>query len=98
MTQQNLRTGTGLTLDVLQAQDAAEKAQLRRATAMVRYNQSQINLLAALGLVDQTDIGNGPHASGAAAGRASERLWIHAEVNHAGAGSAVAWRHIRIKT
>jgi hypothetical protein len=30
---------------------------------MVRYNQSQINLLAALGLVDQTSIGNGLSAS-----------------------------------
>jgi outer membrane protein TolC len=56
LTQQNLRTGTGLTLDVLQAQDAAEKARLRRATAMVRYNQAQINLLAALGLIDQTNV------------------------------------------
>jgi outer membrane protein TolC len=58
LTQQNLRAGTGLTIDVLQAQNAAEKAQLRRATAMVRYNQSQINLLAALGLIDQTNLEN----------------------------------------
>jgi len=56
LTQQDLRTGTGLTIDVLQAEDTAEKARLRRATAMVRYNQAQINLLAALGLIDQTNL------------------------------------------
>lgn len=60
LTQQNLTAGTGLTIDVLQAQNAAEKARLRRATAMVRYNQSQINLLAALGLIDQTNIEERP--------------------------------------
>jgi outer membrane protein TolC len=62
LTQQNLEAGTGLTIDVLQAQNAAEKARLRRATAMVRYNQSQINLLAALGLIDQTNIEDQPTA------------------------------------
>jgi outer membrane protein len=56
LTQQNLRTGTGLTIDVLQAQSGAEKARLRRATALVRYNQAQINLLAALGLIDQSNL------------------------------------------
>jgi outer membrane protein TolC len=30
LTQQNLRTGTGLMIDVLQAEDTAEKARLRR--------------------------------------------------------------------
>jgi outer membrane protein TolC len=45
---------------VLQAQTAAEKAQLRRATAMVGYNQAQINLLAALGLIEQTNIEDQP--------------------------------------
>jgi outer membrane protein TolC len=63
LTQENLRAGTGLTIDVLQAQDAAEQARLRRATAMVRYNQSQINLLAALGLVDQTNVEAGATAA-----------------------------------
>jgi outer membrane protein TolC len=63
LTQQNLRTGTGLTIDVLQAQSSAEKARLRRATAMVRYNQAQINLLAALGLIDQTNLEDQPTAS-----------------------------------
>jgi outer membrane protein TolC len=63
LTQQNLTTGTGLTIDVLQAQSSAEKARLRRATAMVRYNQAQINLLAALGLIDQTNSEDQPTAS-----------------------------------
>jgi len=63
LTQQDLRTGTGLTIDVLQAENAAEKARLRRATAMVRYNQAQINLLAALGLIDQTNLENQPAAA-----------------------------------
>jgi outer membrane protein TolC len=62
LTQQDLRTGTGLTIDVLQAENAAEKARLRRATAMVRYNQAQINLLAALGLIDQTNMEDKPTA------------------------------------
>jgi outer membrane protein TolC len=63
LTQQNLTAGTGLTIDVLQAEDTAAKARLRRATAMVRYNQSQINLLAALGLIDQTNLEDRPTAA-----------------------------------
>ena len=56
LTQKNLRVGTNLTIDVLQAQDAADEARLRYATAVVRYNQSQVNLLAALGLIDQANV------------------------------------------
>ena len=82
---------------MLQAEDAADQARLRYATALVRYNQSQINLLAALGLIDQTNI-EGKAKERRCAGCAGRTLWIHTEVNHAGAGSAVAWRHIRIKT
>lgn len=52
LTRKNLETGVGLTIDVLQAQDAADQARLRYATAIVRYNQAQIDLLAALGLLD----------------------------------------------
>jgi outer membrane protein TolC len=52
-----------LTIDVLQAQSSAEKARLRRATALIRYNQSQINLLAALGLIDQTNMEDKPTAA-----------------------------------
>jgi outer membrane protein TolC len=51
LSQANLQAGTMTTLDVLQAQDAANQARLRHAESVVRYNQSQINLLAALGAV-----------------------------------------------
>jgi outer membrane protein TolC len=56
LTQQNLKAGTGLTIDVLQAEDAADKARYRYATAIVRYNQSEVDLLDALGLIDQTSL------------------------------------------
>jgi outer membrane protein TolC len=56
LTRENLKTGTGLTVDVLQAEATAEQARARYATAIVRYNQSQMNLLAALGLIDQTHV------------------------------------------
>lgn len=51
LSQANLQAGTMTTLDVLQAQDAANQARLRHAEAVVRYNQSQVNLLAAIGAV-----------------------------------------------
>ncbi len=53
ITQANLRAGTMTTLDVLQAQDAATHARTRHAGAVVRYNQSQVNLLAAIGLIHE---------------------------------------------
>lgn len=53
LTQANLLAGTMTTLDVLAAQDAAAQARLRYARAVVRYNQAQINLLAALGLLSE---------------------------------------------
>jgi outer membrane protein TolC len=56
LTQENLKSGTGLTVDVLQAENAADQARYRYATAIVRYNQSEVNLLAALGLIDQTSL------------------------------------------
>jgi outer membrane protein TolC len=56
LTQKNLQIGTGLTLDVLVAEDAAYQALLHRATAIVNYNQAQANLLAALGLIDQFNV------------------------------------------
>jgi outer membrane protein TolC len=52
--QANLRAGTMLTLDVLQAEDAVDEARLRYANAVVRYNQAQINLLTAMGLIDES--------------------------------------------
>lgn len=56
LTRANLQAGTMLTLDVLQAQAALDRARLRYATALVRYNQSQVNLLSALGLLDEQNV------------------------------------------
>ena len=56
LTQANLNVGTALLLDVLQAQNAAEDARLRYVSAVVRYNQSQVNLLAAMGVLDQRSL------------------------------------------
>jgi outer membrane protein TolC len=56
LAQANLRAGTMLTLDVLQAEDAVDEARLRHATAVARYNQAQVNLLAAVGLIDPTSL------------------------------------------
>ncbi|HEX4795742.1 MAG TPA: TolC family protein [Humisphaera sp.] len=52
LAQANLAAGTMLTLDVLQAEDAVNEARLRYASAVARYNQAQINLLAAVGRID----------------------------------------------
>lgn len=52
LTQASLEAGAMTTLDVLQAQDAVARARLRRAEAVVRYNQAEVDLLAALGLLD----------------------------------------------
>ena len=56
LTEVHLKAGTMTTVDVLQAQDAATQARLRYAKAVVRYNQSQVDLLAALGLLDATTL------------------------------------------
>jgi len=56
LTQANLEAGTMTTLDVLQAQDAVAQARLRHAAAIIRYNQAEVNLIAALGLLDQAAI------------------------------------------
>jgi outer membrane protein TolC len=53
LAQANLRAGTMLAVDVLQAQDAVDQARLRYVDAVVHYNQAQVNLLAALGLLDR---------------------------------------------
>jgi len=52
----NLNAGTMLTIDVLQAQDALEQARLSYVGAVVRYNQSQVNLRAALGLTEEVTV------------------------------------------
>jgi len=59
LSEANLRAGTMTTLDVLQAQDAATQARLRYAHAVVRYNQAQVNLLAALGLLTEGSFPSG---------------------------------------
>jgi hypothetical protein len=51
LTEANLAAGTMTTLDVLQAQDSVNQARVRFADAVVRYNQSQVRLMAALGLL-----------------------------------------------
>jgi hypothetical protein len=52
LTQVSLRAGAMTTLDALQAQDAVAQARLRYAEAVVRYNQAEVNLLAALGVLN----------------------------------------------
>lgn len=56
LAQANLRAGTMLTLDVLQAEDSVDQGRLRYADAVVKYNQSQVNLLAAIGLMDELSV------------------------------------------
>jgi outer membrane protein TolC len=56
LAQRSLGAGTALTVDVLQAEDALNEAQLRYANAVTAYNQSQVNLLAALGLIDSVSL------------------------------------------
>jgi outer membrane protein TolC len=51
LAQANLKQGTMLLVDVLSAEDLFDSARLRYADAVLHYNQSQINLLAALGLL-----------------------------------------------
>lgn len=53
MTRANLQVGTMTTLDVLHAQSELEQARLRSASSVVRHNQAQIRLLAALGVLDE---------------------------------------------
>ena len=53
MTRANLQVGTMTTLDVLHAQSELERARLRSAASVVRHNQAQIRLLAALGVLDE---------------------------------------------
>jgi outer membrane protein TolC len=48
----NLNQGNALLVDVLKAEDLYDSARLRHADAVLRYNQSQVELLAALGLLD----------------------------------------------
>jgi outer membrane protein TolC len=52
----NLRAGAMTTLDVLRAQSVLAQARLRYSTALLRYNQSQVNLLAAIGILDNRSL------------------------------------------
>ncbi|MCH9002042.1 MAG: TolC family protein, partial [Planctomycetes bacterium] len=65
LSEANLQAGAMTTLDVLQAQDAATQARLRYAASVVRYNQSQVNLLAALGLLDEGTLTTTPTSDSA---------------------------------
>ena len=56
LTQASLEAGAMTTLDVLQSQDAVAQARLRHAEAVVRYNQAEVNLLAAIGLLNADTI------------------------------------------
>jgi outer membrane protein TolC len=51
LAQANLKAGTMLTVDVLQAEDSAGQARLRFVDAVIHYNQAQIELMASLGLL-----------------------------------------------
>jgi outer membrane protein TolC len=51
LAQTNLKSGTMILLDVLQAQNEVDNARLRYADAVVRHNQAQLNLIAAIGLL-----------------------------------------------
>jgi len=70
--QANLKQGTMLLVDVLRAEDLLDSARLRYADAVLHYNQSQINLLAALGLLQERTMqpatGPAPAPSSAPAG------------------------------
>ena len=56
LAQANLKSGTMLLIDVLQAQNEVDAARLRFADAVIRYNQSQVTLLAALGLLEKSSL------------------------------------------
>jgi len=53
LTEANLQAGTMTELDVLQAQDSVAEARLRYAGAVLQFNEAQVNLAAALGLLDE---------------------------------------------
>jgi outer membrane protein TolC len=60
LTQANLEAGTALTIDMLQAEAAADRARFNYADAVVGYNKSQVNLLAALGVLDRESLTEQP--------------------------------------
>jgi outer membrane protein TolC len=52
LAQANLKAGTSLLLDTLEAEDELNSARLRYAQAVAHYNASQVNLMAAIGMLD----------------------------------------------
>lgn len=52
----NLQVGTMTTLDVLHAQTVLAQARLRFSQAVLRYNQAQVKLLAAIGILDERSL------------------------------------------
>jgi outer membrane protein TolC len=73
ITQENFEAGTALFLDILQAQDAVLQARLNYATAITAYDQSQVNLLTALGLIDQANVAAVAPQAGAATRKQTPR-------------------------
>lgn len=56
LTRANLVAGTMTTLDVLHAQTVLAQARFRYSTAVLRYNQAEVNLLAAAGVLDSRSL------------------------------------------
>lgn len=54
----SFRVGKAILLDVLEAQSLLAEARLRYARSVVAYNQSQIRILAAMGLLDAAALGD----------------------------------------
>ena len=57
LTEANLAAGMAVTLDVLVAEDSLAQARRQYADAVVRFNQAQVDLIAALGLISLEAIG-----------------------------------------
>ena len=60
LAQTTFQAGNALTLDVLQAEDALNQARQSYAGAVVNYNKSQVNLLAAMGALDEASVATLP--------------------------------------
>jgi outer membrane protein TolC len=67
LAQASLNSGTMLLVDVLQTESALYAARSHYADAVVRYNQAQVNLLAALGLLNEQTLGAATGATAHAA-------------------------------
>ncbi len=63
LVQSGLRAGTALALEVLQAEEALDQARLELNEAVARYNTAQIELVGALGVLDEEALGLAPTPS-----------------------------------